>query len=220
VEEIMTTKELHLHEVASQPPESPYPTTELVGRHCFTIECLPDDIKCIVTGRVPGGTRLHVTYSGGVVRPAPGGPLDHMSDHGKLLSGGDWMLIRDDKVAVFDTRMTIRTNEAKNERERFVFDAVLSGVVDLKQGEVEPPPDWSRLTQELNVTLPIRFEVSGPKQDWVARRYRELAEHFHRYEILVRRPFLALGRVRVNHGQIESLILHVTEIVASDRGPA
>jgi hypothetical protein len=72
----------------------------------FFITCTKagEDLISIEPSAVPGGRRIIVNYSKGIVRYT----ADPTSDQiGVVLNGGDWILVRDDGVVVFDAHFTI-----------------------------------------------------------------------------------------------------------------
>jgi uncharacterized protein DUF3237 len=188
----------------------------------FSIRCRGREIECGLPVRVPGGKRLHVSYFGGQVRAAKQGPLP--SFNGCVLSGTDWVLVRDDGVLVFDGRLTLgsdndlsdidfdgraaRASRRGDNLDTFLVSATLSGVVDLDSGrgraqaDSAPPPLWDALSGVFPVALPMRFEGSTTRVSWAKPRLRALAESFTRYSPLVQNPFIAVGDVTIQTGQL------------------
>jgi hypothetical protein len=186
---------------------------------CFAIECKRGSLVCHPGRRVPGGTRLHVVFEGGTVTPLPGSAVDGLS--GEVLSGADWLLVRDDGVAIFDGRLTLGksardvvTNvdlpadkefeEGRLSTEAFLVNAVVSGRAELalprENGRVNYR-DWLRFTGVIPVAVPISFEA-GQAANWAKPRFRQLGDNFKKYEILLQRQCLALGEIAVAEGQI------------------
>jgi hypothetical protein len=183
------------------------------------IHCGPEDVTTDRFGEVPGGMRLHVRYRGGDItlskRDSNAGSKRN-PQKGRVLSGIDWVFLRRDAVAVFDTRLTFRV---KDEEDVFVFDAVISGIVDLAQPaasseeRLETYRRWNQIQGTLHVALPVRFETSGPNQDWAAKRYQISAEKFAAYSYLATNQFLALGTVDVAPNTIKQVQLDVKMVL-------
>lgn len=135
--------------------------------------------------------------------------------HGKIRSGGDWILIQKDGVARFDARVTIESVD------NVLVDAVFTGAVDLRAAvsglttiTVQDVKDLGKnvydayLNQNpanplLPIALSVRFEASAqpylrPGEDgsWIDRsRYTRQRKNFWRYQKLVRSLFVARGAV-------------------------
>lgn len=125
---------------------------------------------------------------------------------GKVLSGGDTLLVRSDGVIVFDGRATIE------EEKGFLIDVCASGVVDLRNavpgpsgqeafeaycvgGASSAPP-----TGTIPVKLSIRFEASqgaGAAGEFAAKRYVMNSLNHWKFEPLMRGQFLGIGKVFV-----------------------
>ena len=129
---------------------------------------------------------------------------------GKVLSGGDTLLVRTDGVVVFDGRVTIE------EEKGFLIDVCASGVVDLRNavpgrsgheafeaycsGDASVAPR----TGFIPVKLSIRFEASqgaGEAGEFAAKRYVLNSLNHWKFEPLVRGQFLGIGKVFVRPGQ-------------------
>ena len=126
------------------------------------------------SGAVPGG----LSFAGRLR------PRSHVHRHGlqkgtplsgKVLAGSDWVLLRDDGVAVFDTKITFSADNPGPH----VFDAELFGQVNVKGASVAWPistvDDWKKLDGNLGVSLPIQFETRVRRRlarPWRSRRLR------------------------------------------------
>jgi hypothetical protein len=184
------------------------------------IECGSEDVVTDKFGEVPGGMRLHVRYRGGDItlskRNANAqGKHGFEQQKGRVLCGIDWVLLRRDAVAVFDSRLTFRLND---EKDKFVFDAVISGIVDLQNPDASADErlqtyrQWNQIAATLRVALPVRFEASGPSQNWAAKKYQVSAEKFAAYSYLTTNQFLAIGEVDVAPNTIKRIKLDVKMI--------
>jgi hypothetical protein len=202
----------------------------------FSIRCRGKEIECGLPVRVPGGRRLHVSYFGGQVIAAKHGPLPTFN--GCVVSGTDWVLIREDGVLVFDGRLTLgsdndlsdidfdgraaRASRRGDNLDTFLVNATLSGVVDLERGhgtagdESGRQPAWDTMSSRVPVALPIRFEGSTARASWAKPRFRALAESFSQFSALVRSQFLAVGDVTIHAGQIVGVELVVGMLKAGE----
>lgn len=195
----------------------------------FSILCQGSDLECGLPLRVPGGRRLHLSYAGGRVLAKEGGPLPKLN--GRVLSGCDWLLLREDGVLVFDGRLTLgsghdladidfdgrasRAARIGDTLDVFLVSASLSGMVDLDPARQRgaalrlPPAGWEGLTTSVRVMLPMRFGGSGPRVSWAKPRFRALAENFPTYGLLVQNQFLAIGEVTFTAGLVSAVTLDV-----------
>jgi Protein of unknown function (DUF3237) len=162
--------------------------------------------------------------------------LEWFGIEGSILSGSDWVTIRQDGVAVFDGRATIKTTDGA------LIDAVISGAVDLRNRQSQPlqPPtsdprspaydDWLRgaLAQPIPAVLAVRFEAASATKSWAANTIQAASAGFWKYERLVRGQFVAVGRVdteKTNYSPISSVIVDIYEVqsvlqVATAAAPA
>jgi Protein of unknown function (DUF3237) len=135
--------------------------------------------------------------------------------HGKIRSGGDWVLVQKDGVARFDARVTIQSAD------NVLVDAIFTGAVDLRPAvaglAVTNAQEVKTLGRtvydaylnkdpavpQLPVALSVRFEGSEqpylrPGEDgaWIAKsRYAQQSKNFWRYQKLVRSMFVARGSI-------------------------
>jgi hypothetical protein len=141
---------------------------------------------------------------------------------GQITSGGDWLTVREDGVATFDGRVTIKADGA------FLVDAVISGVVDLRDPK-DPMPeqnakrskvfeDWLLGTlkkTDIDVVLPLRFEAAQAPSSWASKTIKQGSEGYWKFERLVRGQFVAVGTVKLQsarYSPIASVTLDVYEI--------
>jgi len=196
------------------------------GKYFFTLKSKlrPVSNKEATVGfEVPEGIRLHVNYlpeqdqkayevTTNLAHPTLAGAADDWTSvDGKILSGGDWVLIQKNGVAKFDARVTIKTDDD------VLIDGVFSGEVDLAaavpkaaaaakdrgravyQAYLDGKPE----VKDLPVTLAVRFEAAGepytrPGEDksWIDKsRYARQRKNFPNYQRLVRGLFVARGHV-------------------------
>jgi len=204
---------------AAQP--SQFPTLP-----CWSIECRGADLTCPAGHRVPGGTRLQLTYSGGTVVPLPGNGVHGLE--GEVLSGADWILVRDDGVAVFDARLTLgrssddvvidaddpaiyRFRRGKpSADDDFLVNAIISGVADLK-------PFDAGFTGTRPVALPVVFEASGKSVSWAKPRFRQLAKNFEKYRAVVESQCLTAGSVTFDQGRVVAVRFDVYALTPAAR---
>ena len=180
---------------------------------------------------VPGGFRLHVTYTGGKVKICLQGARTEAWVDGVVISGADWIQIREDGVAVFDARLTLarstqdntlNVDEPANRNfvtgrpptpDDFVMYAIIEGVADLgvsagASGQLDSER-WTKEGGSIPVVLPVRFEASGPAVNWGSPRFRALANNYPKYARLVRNQCIAEGDVTVRDGRVVSVYLDI-----------
>jgi hypothetical protein len=150
---------------------------------------------------------------------------------GSIQSGSDAVFVREDGVAVFDGRFTIK--DARG----FLIGVVAAGVADLRDGlpaGMSGPAAYAAYvndarsktdgqgfpSQGIPVRLALRFEVStdpGRATDFAAPRYiTQTLEHW-KYERLARSQFLGLGTLQVqesDHWPFKHLSLDVFDLGA------
>jgi hypothetical protein len=130
---------------------------------------------------------------------------------GKVLSGGDTLLVRSDGVVVFDGRATIE------EEKGFLIDVCASGVVDLRnavpagrsgqeafEAYCAGGDSNAATTGSIPVKLSIRFEASqgaGAAAEFAAKRYVLNSLNHWKFEPLVRGQFVGIGKVHVKPGR-------------------
>ena len=203
----------------------------------FSLEAKLKLLQTQTSTEMPGGLRRHVLYAdpSRVWRRSgdrfKNPEFEGFASEGKVLSGGDWMLIRSDGVAVFDARVTLRGGEG------FLVDAVFSGTWDLQHAVKEPTPNEELYDHfkrgvgpdntEPPLALSVRFDVAGspssnPGEDrhWLEKsRYGEQAKHFKTYQRLVRGVFVGVGHLRLKQGQswpLDSIAFDVHEVRAKE----
>ncbi|MET0595941.1 MAG: DUF3237 family protein, partial [Polyangiaceae bacterium] len=199
----------------------------------FSLEAKLKLLQTQTSTEMPGGLRRHVLYADpSRVWRRTGERFNNtefegFSSEGKVLSGGDWMLIRSDGVALFDARVTLRGGEG------FLVDALFSGAWDLQNAVKEKTPNeglYDHFKRGVGpddtdppITLSVRFDVAGspsnnPGDDrhWLEKsRYAEQAKQFKNYQRLVRGVFVGVGRLRLKQGQswpLDSITFDVHEV--------
>jgi hypothetical protein len=186
--------------------------------HWFTIEALKGQIETTICGDVPGGVRLHVTYTKGIKFSGRSGVA--VPDlEGEILGGSDWVLLRKDGVATFDGVVTFAAEATGGTGERHVFDGAFSGVVDLTNAMTDLVPampidtqNWERLNGQLEVVLPVRFETAGPAEAWASEQFRSAAQGARPFRVLGRRQFAAVGALHIEAGRILGASLDICEL--------
>jgi Protein of unknown function (DUF3237) len=203
---------------------------------CLSIKCDASAIDNLPLTKVPGGYRLRVVYSGGTVKLLAGVERSPPALDGKVLSGGDWIFIRDDGAASFDTRLTLadspqRVDLGANRRAKnattsrhptpeneFVLNCSMAGTVDLARFlQSRPYTSWSGANGTLRVFLPTSFEASR-SAPWAQAVIRVLGEDYDRYRLLVTHQCIAKGSLEVTGGKITSLDLTVSALINSAGG--
>jgi hypothetical protein len=182
-------------------------------------------LSTIPVGSLPGGFRLHVTYTkdttavGSQIRqsevPTFDGEISQAQATSKVLGGevvalSDWILLRDDGVAVFDAKITF----AAIQPVRHLFDADLRGRVDIRKLENWKTPlrtvdDVKKLKGQLSVVLPIDFETAGPPPTDGSKALIDAAKAGEAFADLATRQYLATGTVQIVNGEIAEVNLHV-----------
>jgi len=123
------------------------------------------------------------------------GALEWFGVEGGCLSGGDWVLVRSDAVAVFDGRVTLETSD------RFIFDMLLRGHVDMRgKQSLDTVQEWFQSLRngvELDGPIPIQlaatFEGAQSEASWTPKEVRERAKNHWKYARLMRSQFVAVG---------------------------
>ncbi len=178
---------------------------------CFQIACGEADVGCLPGNALPEGTRLRVSFKGGSVRPVGGAERDVA---GRVLSGGDWIMLREDGLVAFDARITLAASirdvalsvgaVAEHEEEKgkkapkddFLFNILISGVAP-GGGRGEAPADGT-----LPFVLPAIFEASRKKEPWATARLLRIAESNENYAWFTDRQCLAVGDVAFRGGRV------------------
>ncbi len=179
----------------------------------FNIKAGEGSLTTVPLGRVPGGYRLQVNYSA-AVRFA--GARDQEVFDGSILTGSDWVLLRDDGVAVFDAHITFKARlpGSTPEKPKFhVFDADVSGQVRLKKNGWLSPINSLRdllvLRDDLTVVLPIQFESSLPAPDGSSDQILTAAENAPFFADLTEHQYLARGTFHLNGGSMGAADLEI-----------
>jgi len=196
-----------------------------VGKYFFELKSSlsPVSNKETVGFDVPEGIRLHVDYvpdgdkrvyevATDLAAPLLASGADGWHGiTGKILTGGDWVLVRKNGVARFDARVTIKTDDD------VLIDAVFSGDVDLAAAVpslrarardvgaavYDAYRNGTPEVTELPVALSVRFEAAeqpylrpGEDDSWIEKsRYNRQRKNFPKYQRLVRGLFVARGNV-------------------------
>ncbi len=208
------------------PPASSSQRTD--RKRVLTIDIAEGQLTCTdpkEAVEVPGGFRLHVTYTGGKVKI---GLLEHDGSEnwvdGTVISGADWIEIREDGVAVFDARLTLarsvldnvlNVDEPANRnfvRERpstpddFVMYAIIQGAADLGEptgtAGLLDAEKWAKDGGSIPVAQHFRFEASGRAVNWGSPRFRMLGNNYPKYARLLRNQCIAEGDVNVTNGRV------------------
>jgi uncharacterized protein DUF3237 len=131
---------------------------------------------------------------------------------GEIASGADWVTVRRDGVVEFDSRITLRFEMVKDDKdERYLIDGTFQGVLDLgPEGATDDEIflNFVRGVQPVKgfkVAFSARFEgSSGPPRgrdaSWVPKRLKNAAKYFDTFRPLVRQQFNTTGFVTVEQG--------------------
>jgi hypothetical protein len=133
------------------------------------------------------------------VKVLTGSRLGWFGFDGKIVSGSDWLLVRNDAVAVFSGRLTVGSGDADGS----LIDATISSVLDIT------PPNTPRAIAFQNVQkgqalnplpllLSIVFDVAGAAEAWAPQRIIKQAEGFWKYQMLTQAQFIAIGEATVD----------------------
>jgi hypothetical protein len=191
-----------------------------------------------LTGRSPPSFQEIASYRQGANEPSDETTRypEWMGIDAEILNGTDWALVREDAVATFDGRITIRTKD----REPFLIDAVLSASVDLRNLVLDnPSEETARTVRELShlsktrdlyglwraggvigrlpATFSIKFEAAGKAEPWAADEYKKASKNYWKYIRLTRGLFIGAGSIRVGEGDspITEVSFRVYEVTAS-----
>ncbi len=190
-----------------------------------TIECYEtkNQISGMAPTTTPGGQRLHVSYTGGGVTLSSSGVSNVTHVVGRVLSGGDWLLIRSDDVAVFDAHFTLGKSlgdvsalanlnaNFRAERDKppppddFLVDVFIAGQAPLPVSAIE----FLSTRQTISVALPARFDAASRVETWAKPRFKELAKTAERFKHLVKTQCVARGTVTVACGKVVELNLTI-----------
>jgi len=186
----------------------------------FTLTAPDGSFTTTPIGRVAGGYRLQIDYKetmtfegvSEVIEPTGNRKTEPI--RGNVVAGSDWVLLRDDGVAVFDARITFRSTEPNGH----VFDGELSGQVPLSAfGDTFPiksPTNLKELGGPVPVSLPITFETSQPAPPGASKAIDLAATHFRVFAELARDQFLAKGTIVIKEGALLSAVLKIASVDA------
>ena len=140
---------------------------------------------------------------------------------GKVLNGGDTVLVRDDGVIVFDARFTIQDGDV-------VIDATAFGVADLKELGFGSGADayaaFRGGTAKKDLVIPVQLAMSfetpgapGDAAEYAAKRYITQNLRAWKFERLARRQLVGVGRVTADGGRpcwpARGIELEVSELI-------
>jgi hypothetical protein len=130
-------------------------------------------------------------------------------DSGRVLSGGDWVLVRRDGVIVLDARVTLGFPAKTDPTDVYLVDMTLKGTIDLARSFNTVPAnafDWfvagSKACSAHDVIGSARFEAAdiaaaGSDTTWLPEHLLKSSQRFPDFAPLVRQQFLAVGTVKV-----------------------
>ena len=176
----------------------------------FTISAGSKALTTSPVGPVCGGYRLQVGYGPGVTFAGLDSKDQPIAGH--VVTGNDWVLLRDDGVAIFDAKITFEATAPG----RHVFDAILSGRVDLANRGWKRPirsrEDLKMLDGSFHVNLPIEFETSQKAPDWASDPIKLAGKYSDHFADLAKNQFVAGGTIEAKQGEITSASLDVLSI--------
>ncbi len=207
------------------------------GRHAsfLTIACAgARQVNSAECATVAGGQRIVVTYSSGDVT----GRARDEDVKGVVLNGGDWILVRNDGLVVFDAHFTIGKNEhdpdilqdiaatVRRELNRewdktdFLVDLFLVG-----QARLPDQDAWEKGDIDIPFTIPVRMEAATEAPPWAKARFGDLAESAKRFSAFTGNQCLAGGKLKIQSGRVISIKFDVFPISPhhqpiADRGGA
>jgi hypothetical protein len=184
----------------------------------FTIYAPAGSLTTVPVGRVPGGFRLQIAYSEDIKfqgQASDGRPIE-----GKVLAGMDWVLLRDDGVAVFDAQITFQASipNPGGVPSYHIFDGDLSGQVNVKSpaaGSTWPintVADWQKLNGTAAARLPIQFETSNKPPTGASTAIQTAGDNWEMFHDLAISQFLASGTITIMSGALESAELQVASV--------
>jgi hypothetical protein len=215
------------------PPPPPAPAAPPPLTPDLTINVKLGELTCSASSEaieLPGGVRIHVNYTDGEVEVMFDEPGGLKPVKGKVISGADWIFVREDAVAIFDARITLAKSARDNylnvdapanyrfvkerdpDPDDFVIVAIIGGMVRLQKAVVAPgntfgKSNWAGYSDTIEVVLPIRFEASGPTANWASPRFRALGANYPKYARLLQNQYVARGTFTVALGAVTAVAL-------------
>jgi hypothetical protein len=205
-------------------------------KYLFTLK-----LECDSTpvGSFPEGRRIDVRYRGSVTTdageyfkswktalvpfnlPADGSAttVEWGGLEAEVIAGADSVLVRNDSVAAFAGRLTLRATDG------YLINIQLTGAVELSTlfGQKSPTlqnffkkvprvPSSTLPDNDANAVLGISFEGATEVQDFAADLKQK---SYFRYQHLLRGAFVASGKVTFKDAGIEKAELDVVSLVAT-----
>jgi hypothetical protein len=126
-------------------------------------------------------------------------PLEWFGFDGRIISGSDWLLVRNDAVAVFSGRLTLRSSDP----DEGLIDATISSVVDITPAGTPRAAAFANVQKGQNANplpllLSVVFDVAGAAEAWAPARIIKQAAGFWKYERLTQAQFVAIGEASVD----------------------
>ncbi|MDP9034903.1 MAG: hypothetical protein M3O50_08850 [Myxococcota bacterium] len=183
----------------------------------FTMTAPAGSFTTVPVGRIPGGFRLQISYSENIT--FAGVATDETPIQGKVLAGADWVLLRDDGVAVFNAQITFQAQirGAQPEQHSYhVFDAAISGrvLINAARGSwpVNSVADLKTLNGRFPATLPIQFETSNEPPAGASKAMLAAGANWQKFADLATSQFLATGEIEIVAGALQSATLAVASV--------
>jgi len=139
---------------------------------------------------------------------------------GDIVSGSDWVLVRNDRVAEFSGRFTLRSSDYDGA----LLDAAITGVVDYAS-RVKKQKMFRRegLLNPLPLVLAATFDAAGAAQSWAPSRLIAQSSAFWKYQRLTQGQFVAIGHAMVEDTndliRLSQIDLNVYELRANYNVP-
>jgi hypothetical protein len=213
-------------------------STEIASKYMFTVDLTFDPTQL---GTFPDGRRIDLRYSGSAVtdpaayqkswgldyakiakidpeKPPPKYLLDAewAGLEGEVVSGSDLASVRNDGVATFDGRLTLRVADG------YLLNAQVSGLVDLFPVVADRRPTLEEYQKGIKysgqkaevgavaIVLNLAFDGASSDNVWANAKYQQRT--FFRYQRLLRGLFVAIGTGYLEDGIVTAAKLDVREI--------
>jgi hypothetical protein len=145
---------------------------------------------------VAGGRRLYLKYTGGQARYLRDVGGSNEEIRGRINSGSDWALLRDDGCLVIEGRFTLAMDAGREGDRPTLIAARVSGVCPIAASRKEAEDLWQKPGQTIPVRVVVRFEPPGdlgPHAAIAAERYQDVAQSWRKFVALGRGLFLGDG---------------------------
>jgi hypothetical protein len=135
-------------------------------------------------------------------------PLPWFGLAGDVVSGSDWILLRNDGVAELSGRFTLRSSD----EDHALIDAVATGIVDWASPAVTPLRADTFSTAAMasgGTSRPLlvsaTFDATGAAQSWAPSGLVAQASGFWKYQRLTQGQFIAVGTATLGQGKVDTI---------------